>query len=128
MPEYIFKHPDREEYKAVFFHMNDDKKHIDQDDVEWKRVFTSSQLNTTGADIDPWNKNQFVEKTGKQKGTYGDLLDRSAELSQKRADQNGGVDPVKQKHFDSYAKKRGGIRHSEEKSKKIETKNIRIDL
>tara|TARA_Y100001938_G_C8101498_1_gene442102 strand:+ start:9579 stop:9968 length:390 start_codon:yes stop_codon:yes gene_type:complete len=129
MPEYIFKHPEKEEYKEIFFHMNDDKKYIDDEGIEWKRVFTTSQLNTTGSDIDPWDSRQFVEKTGKQKGTYGDLLDRSAELSQKRADQNGGVDPIKQKHFDDYAKKRGGARHPEElKGKKVESKNIKIEL
>lgn len=128
MPIYIFENPETKEQIEVVQSMNEEHVYVDKNGLEWKRVFIGSQLKTNST-IDPWNSRQFVEKTGNQKGTYGDLLDQSAELSQKRADQNGGVDPVKQKAFDDYAKKRGGARHPQElKGKKISTKSVDIEL
>ena len=59
-------------------------------------------------------------------------MDASAELSAQRAEERGGVDPIKQKHYDDYAKKRGGRRHPKEKIEKLskgyESKNIKIDI
>ena len=101
MPLYTFSHPETEEIKDVFFHMNDEKKFIDEDGVEWRREYMSPELNTTGS-TDPWDSKQFVEKTGSTQGTVGDLLDRSADLSKERASQNGGVDPVKEKYYKNY--------------------------
>ena len=54
-------------------------------------------------------------------------MDASAELSSKRAEQNGGIDPVKQKYFKDYAKKRNGTKHHLDK-KTIDTKNFKIDF
>ena len=129
MPNYIFKHPDKEEYEEVFFHMNDEPKAFsDENGVEWQRIFGSPQLNTAGK-LDPWNSNDFVNKTRDKKGSYGDLLDASAEMSEKRAEQRDGIDPVKQKYYDDYAKKRGGQRHMKEiKDKGFENKNVKIDF
>ena len=55
--------------------------------------------------------NDFIEKTSTGQCSMGDLMDRSAELSAKRAEQNDGVDPVKQKYFKKYSKERGGAKH-----------------
>ena len=126
MPLYPFVHPDTGETKDVFFHMNDDKVYVDTDGVEWKREFHAPQLNTE-ASIDPWNNADFVNKTNKG-GTVGDLLDRSAELSAKRAEQNGGVDPVKEKYYNDYSKKRNGQKHPDKMPKTFENKNIKIEL
>ena len=128
MPNYTFKHPDKDEYEEVFFHMNDEPKSFtDEDGVEWQRIFSLPELNTSGG-IDPWNNADFVNKTADQKGSYGDLLDRSSELSEKRAQERDGIDPVKQKYYDNYAKKRGGARHTKEtKEKGFENKNIKIE-
>lgn len=129
MPIYIYQNPETKEEVEIIQSMNEDHVYFDKSGLEWKRVFTSSQLSTNGS-IDPWSSNQFVEKTRNQKGTYGDLLDQSAELSQKRADQNGGLDPIKQKAYDNYAKKRNGARHPQEireKKSKIQKKNISIE-
>ena len=127
MPLYTFSHPETEEIKDVFFHMNDEKKFIDEDGVEWRREYMSPELNTTGS-TDPWDSKQFVEKTGATQGTIGDLLDRSADLSKERASQNGGVDPVKEKYYKNYAKKRNGAIHEDKKPKSFENKHIKIDL
>jgi hypothetical protein len=129
MPNYIFKHPEEERYEEVFFHMNDEpKEYIDEESIKWERIFHSPQLNTVGG-IDPWDNADFVNKTAQKKGTYGDLLDMSSELSEKRAKERGGVDPVKQKAYDDYAKKRGGSRHFQEiKEKGINAKDVKVDL
>ena len=127
MPLYTFSHPETEEIKDVFFHMNDEKKFIDEDGVEWRREYMSPELNTTGS-TDPWDSKQFVEKTGATKGTVGDLLDRSADLSKERASQNGGVAPVKEKYYKNYAKIRNGAIHEDKKPKSFENKHIKIDL
>lgn len=125
MPLYLFKHPDREEYEEVFFHMDEDKV-FEKEGLLWQRVYHSPNLNTE-APINPWDNNDFVNKTKNKKGTIGDMMDASAELSAKRADQNGGVDPVKQKYFKDYAKKRNGTKHHLDK-KTIDTKNFKIDF
>ena len=126
MPLYPFRHPDTGEIKDIFFHMDDDKTYSDEDGVKWIREFPSPQLNTQGS-IDPWNNADFVNKTNKQ-GTMGDLLDRSADLSRQRADQNGGVDPLKEKYYENYAKKRKGQQHPDKMPKTFENKNIKIEL
>ena len=132
MPLYIFKHPSTEEEVEVFFGMNDEpKEYIDKNGLKWSRVFSSPELSTIGK-IDPWNNADFVNKTANKKGTVGDLLDASSELSEMRAQERGGVDPIKQKHYDNYAKERGGRRHPKERSEKTkkgyESKNIKIDF
>lgn len=125
MPVYIYKNPITEECIEVVQSMNDEHKYIDEEGLEWKRVFISSQLKTESS-INPWSKNDFVEKTRNTKGSYGDMLDRSAELSQKRSDQNGGVDPIKQNYFSEYSKKRGGAKHIQDRSHIKNNKNIDI--
>ena len=108
--------------------MNDDHVFVDEDGTKWNRVWYPLELNTSG-EVDPWSRDDFVNKTGNDKGTIGDLLDRSTEMSQKRADQCGGVDPVKEKYYKDYAKKRGGTPHPHKtKRKSVDNKNFRIDF
>lgn len=107
--------------------MDDEKQYIDDEGVEWKRVFLGSQL-SCNADIDPWSNSDFVNKTANKKGSIGDLMDKSAELSEKRAQENGGVDPVKSNYYKNYSKKRGGATHDDLKPKSFENKHIKIDL
>ena len=126
MPIYIYRNPVTEDLIEIFQSMNEDHVYIDEDGLEWKREFTTSQLNTVGS-FDPWSSNDFVSKSS-EKDTVGDRMDRSAELSEKRADQNGGVDPIKQKYFKEYSKKRGGSKHPKDKPKTIETNNWKIEL
>ena len=90
--------------------MDDEKKYIDDQGLEWDRELSSPQLNTQGS-IDPWNSNDFVNKTADMKGTVGDLLDKSSELSSQRAQENSGVDPLKKKYYENYSKERKGAKH-----------------
>ena len=46
------------------------------DEDFWERVYDLPQVNIGNAKTtDPFNNNAFIEKTGKMKGKYGDLLD-----------------------------------------------------
>lgn len=127
MPMYLFQHPSTEEVKEIFFGMNDDKKYTDDKGVEWKRIYSLPQLNTEGS-IDPWSNNDFVNKTANMKGTVGDMLDKSSELSSMRAEKNGGIDPLKKQYFKNYSKERKGAKHHLDKPKTYESKNVKIEF
>ena len=128
MPIYVYKNPKTNESIEVIQSMTEDHVYIDEDGLEWKRVFIPSQLNTE-ASRDRWSNSDFVEKTRDTKGSDGGMLDRSSELSEKRANQNGGVDPVRQKYFKDYSKKRNGAKHPKDNKKKVyENKHVKIDL
>ena len=78
--------------------------------------------------IDPFNKQQYMDATHKKKGTMGDMMDLSAELSAKRSEKVGGLDPVKEKFYDNYAKERKGAQHPERiKERGYESKRVKID-
>ena len=117
MPLYLFEHPITQARIEVYFKMNDDKKYIDEAGVEWSRVWQAFNF-SVDSKINPWSPADFIEKTGAKKGTVGDLWDKSAELSKQRAKENGGIDPVKQKFFKSYKKKRKGVKHPDDKETK----------
>jgi len=127
MPMYIFQNPKTNEEVEVFFHMDDEKKYFDKDGLEWKRVFTVPHA-SIDTKLDAFDKNGFIEKSGKMQGTVGDMLDYSAELSQERAERSEtGEDPIKRKNFDDY-EKRNGKKHLSDVKKTIETSKIRVDL
>lgn len=95
----------------------------------WERVYDLPQVNIGNAKvIDPFDSKSFVDKTGKMSGKYGDLLDYSSELSEKRAALAGGEDPLKRKYFDEYKKKTNGKKHLKDIPKKIDTKNATIEF
>ena len=109
MPLYTYEHPETEETIDVIQGMNDEHKYIDEDGVKWKRVFYSPEASIDSS-IDPFSAQSFRDKTDSTKGTMGDIMDKSKELSQKRKDKLG-YDPVQQKYFQNYSKKRRGIKH-----------------
>lgn len=129
MPLYIYLNSETQEYVEIFQKMSDVHEYFGEngDETTWKRVFT---IPTASFDskIDPFKASEFARKTGSKKGTYGDLLDKSAELSQQRADIAGGVDPVKAKYFEDYSKARRGGKHPLDKKSSFENKNVTIDF
>ena len=126
MPIYVYKHPEKEEYIEVLQGMNDEHVY-EQDGLAWERVFLAPNASIDSA-VDPFNGRQFVETTANRKGTVGDMLDYSKELSERRADKNGGVDPVKQNYFKKYSDARGGAKHPKEiREKGYESKNVKIE-
>jgi len=71
-------------------------------------------FNAKGQKIDPFSEKQFLERTSKGSGTLGELFDRSAELSQMRAEKTGNGDPLRRKIYDRYSKKYKGMKHNAE--------------
>ena len=118
---YNFIHKVTGETKEVEMPMSDYKLYKGENgqDEGWQRVYDAPQVNIgnyVAKKVNPWDNNQFIERTGKMKGTYGDLQDYSAQMSEKRAKESPtGEDPVKRKHFD-------------DKPKTIETKNIKVEI
>jgi len=95
MPIYQFQNPDEpEETIEVHQGMNEKHEYFDESGKKWNRVWSSPQL-TSDTAIDPFSAKQFAEKTANG-GTIGDLLDRSAEMSERRAAKTGGVDKIKE--------------------------------
>jgi len=130
---YNFIHETTGETKEVEMPMSDYKPYKGEDgqDEGWQRIYDAPQVNIgnyVAKKVDPWDNKQFVTRTGNMKGTYGDLHDYSAQMSEKRAKESiTGEDPVKRKHFDKY-EKNVGKKHLEDTPKVIETKNVKIEL
>lgn len=126
MPQYIYRHPEKDEYVEIFQHMKDEHSYSDEDGVKWRRVFTVPQMAMV-TKIDPFDKNQFVRAGENKNETVGDMWDRSKEMSEKRADLNGGVDPVREKALENYSKERKGAKHPSELPKKIVNKHVTVE-
>lgn len=124
---YRFSNPSNEkEYIDVFFNMNDIKEYI-KNGKKWNREYfiPNTSIDTI---CDPFSPKDFVKSTNK-KGTLGSIWEKSAELSEKRKDSNGGIDPVKEKTYSDY-KKRVGKPHAaqikEQTAKKL--KNLGVSF
>ena len=109
MPCYLYKSPKTGEIKEVYQSMREEHVYTDEYGIKWDRVFIVPQM-SFDTKVDPHSESDFVKVTNKN-GTLGDLWDRSAELSAKRADKNGGIDPVKEKYFQNYQKTHQGQKH-----------------
>ena len=116
MPVYSYEHPRTGETIDIVQSMDEQHVYVDELGVQWSRIFSPCQLNTTGR-IDPWDKNSFMNTTGDSKGSLGDIMDRSKEMSDARAEQCGGEDPVKKKFYRNYAKRRNGAKHPNDPNK-----------
>ena len=109
MPLYTYEHPETGETVDVLEKMNDAHVYIGKDGVEWKRIFYVPNA-SIDSQIDAFSSKAFVDKTGANKGTYGEMADRSREMSEKRKDKLG-YDPVQKKYFKEYSKSRNGVKH-----------------
>ena len=109
MPLYDFQNPETGEIKEICLSMKEDKVYIDKEGVEWVRLFSIPNA-AIDTEIDPYSSKDFKKITDNKKGTYGDMLDRSRELSEKRISKDV-KDPVQQKWVKDWSKKRGGRKH-----------------
>jgi hypothetical protein len=125
MPEYYYQSPDTQEIKSVFQGMKDEHVYT-ENGVTWNRLYTIPQA-ASNSKLDPFSTNQFIEKTGKQKGKYRDLIERSQELSDQRRQITGGEDPVQRGYFNDYEKKTGK-KHLKDRPTVIETKHLKVDF
>lgn len=125
MPLYTYKNPKTGETKDVLQSMKDTHEY-EEDGVAWIRVFIVPNT-TIDSQVDPFDKNKFIKKTGNMKGTVGDMMDFSKELSEERANKAGSEDPVKRKFFNDY-EKNVGKKHMHDKKKVIQKKGITANL
>lgn len=127
MPLYLFKHPTEEKYVEVFQGMKDKHEHFDENGLEWQRRWTvpNAAIDTK---INPWKKEEFIRKTENKKGTVGEMMDISSELSEQRARSDGKEDPKRREYFNNYSAERKGAKHHLDKNKVIENKHVKIEL
>jgi flagellar biosynthesis/type III secretory pathway M-ring protein FliF/YscJ len=127
MPIYLYQNPETEEVKEIIQTMNEE--HVYQEDgVDWKRIFTKPNASIQSlSSLDPFNKRDFIDKTGNMKGTVGDMMGLAEEMSAQRSEKTGTEDPVKRKFFDNY-EKNIGKKHLADKPKRIERNGISVDL
>ena len=131
---YKFRNTQTDEIVEVEMSMKDYapyKGESGEEDV-WERVYETPQINmgvSTAKSLDPWSRNDFINRTKDMRGNYGDIMDHAKEMSEKRAKESfTGEDPVKRRYFDDYSAKRGGKKHIADLKKTIENKNIKVDL
>lgn len=105
MPIYIYQHPKTKKIIEVIQKMNEDHIYIDDKGVSWERIFTKPQA-SIDTQIDPNSSKEFVSKTAKRGMTVGEMMDLSAELSEKRGGTTG-KDEVRDKAEKAYQKKTG---------------------
>lgn len=125
MPIYIYQHEETKEIREIVQSMNEEHVYNGENNNEqgkWKRVFCNPNM---GVDLncDPYSESIWLQKTSK-KDKLKNILDRSKELSLRRAKMNNGVDPIKEKYYENWSKKRKGKIHPD----KIKNCNIEIDL
>ncbi len=119
MPLYTYSNPITGKTVEVYQGMTENHEYF-ENGIKFDRVFVAPNA-SIDTKIDPFDRKQFIEKTSNKRGTMGDLYDRSAELSEARAQKIGSKDPVKEKFFEDYKAKRG-IDHQarkEEKTKQL---------
>ena len=126
MPIYTYKHPDQEEYREEVQGMNDKHVYFDSEGLEWKRVFTVPNA-SIDSQIDPHSSKDFVNKTANKKGSMGDIMDYSKDLSYQRAEKNGGIDPIKENYYKDYSSKRNGAKHMDQMKDAVK-KNSQINV
>jgi hypothetical protein len=121
MPIYEYIDDESGEIHEVVQGMND-KHEFYIEGRKLRRLFSSPNA-SIDSNIDPSSINQFMEKTSKMRGTIGEMQDYSRELSERRG---GESDPVRQKHYSDYSKKRNGKEHPDvvAKKKKERLKNL----
>jgi hypothetical protein len=107
MPIYEYSHPETDEVIEVIQGMTDKHVFIDDQGVEWKRIFNAPNT-AIDTEIDPYSKEAFMKATSKKGMTAGDMMDLSGKLSKKREKQKG-LDPIKQKAVTQYEKKTGKV-------------------
>lgn len=132
MPQYLFESIDNPEITEYFFFTMKEvpavsQEWVDEKGLKWKRIFTVPNASVDG-NINPYSSVDFIRKTENKKGTLGDIMDKSRELSEKRA-KTTGKDPVKEKYFEQYSKQRRGRKHIEEsKNTKIENSDVSVSF
>ena len=121
MPLYLYENEKTGETREVLQGMNDVHEYYGEskeDKGPWRRVYVNPNM-STDTKIDPFSKSSFIDSTVGKNDTYGQLFERSAEASEMRAQQSGGIDPVKQKLYNDYNKMTNGKLHPQQQKEKF---------
>ena len=121
MPLYLYENKETGEVLEVLQGMNDTHEYNGKDESEkglWRRIYVNPNM-SSDTKIDPFSKSSFRASTVGKNDTYGQLFERSAEASEMRAQQAGGIDPVKQKSYDDYSKMTNGKAHPHQMKEKM---------
>ena len=123
MPIYIFQNPKTKEVVEIVQRMDEIHSYTNEYGIEYVRLYTIPNC-SIDSKIDAYSSKDFAEKTRNKKGTIGDLLNKSKELSEKRGGQSN--DPVLKTFLSSYEKEKG-VKHSLQiKNEKIEKANKKL--
>lgn len=121
MPLYLYENKETGEVVEVLQSMSEVHEYNGEDGTEkglWRRVFVNPNM-SFDTKVDPWSSESFRASTVGKNDTYGELFERSAEASARRAEKNGGVDPVKQKKYAEYNKMTNGKLHPQQQKDKF---------
>jgi hypothetical protein len=111
MPIYLFKHPEKDIVIEDLQKMSDPHVYVDEDGVEWERVWTSPNAGVD-SQLDG-SKESFMKYTANKKGNIGDLFDASQRCSEMRKKERG-KDSLKDKYFENYSNRRAGKKHQQD--------------
>ena len=121
MQLYLYENEETGEVLEVLQGMNELHEYHGIDGREkglWRRVFVNPQL-SFDTDTDDTSSKSFVKGSRNKNYTYGDLFDKSAEASAKRADRYG-KDPIKEKQYADYNKMTNGKLHPQQQKEKFQ--------
>ena len=116
MALYLYENVETGEVREIVQGMNDVHEYLGENGTEiglWRRVYVNPNM-STDTKLDPFSSDSFRASTVGKNDSYGDLFRRSADASEMRAAQNGGVDPIKQKQYNDYKKMTNGKSHPQE--------------
>ena len=114
MSIYLFKNEATGEIKEVVQRMEDEHTYK-EGNIEYKRVFVNPQV-SFDTKLDPFSLKQYISNTANKVGTYGEVLEHSAELSEQRA-KIAGHDVIKEAAYKHYEDTHHGMKHPEVKKK-----------
>ena len=121
MPLYLYENEETGEVLEVLQGMNELHEYHGINGREkglWRRVFVNPQL-SFATDTDDTSSKSFIKGSRNKNYTYGDLFDKSAEASAKRADRYG-KDPIKEKQYADYNKMTNGKLHPQQQKEKFQ--------
>ena len=128
MPLYLYENKETGEVVEVLQGMSELHEYHGINGREkglWRRVFVNPNL-SFDTNVDEYSDKSFVTSAQNKNYTYGELFDKSAEASEKRAQKNG-VDPVKQKQYADYSKMTNGKLHPQQMKENWEKTKAKAD-
>ncbi len=124
MPAYLYEHPETGAVVEVIQRMTEPHIFIDPFGVSYRRVFTTPRM-SVDSQCNPFSQEDFLRHTNKRM-TIGEMMDVSADLSEKRA-KKVGKDPLKEKMFSDYKKRTKKEHPFKIKNQRVETKDYIIE-